>query len=346
MEGYGDIVQWLLEEDTPHVRHNTLRHILQRPPDDPEVIESRERMMESPPVSKILARQNPDGGFLQDTFVKSRGIESARVGYAPKHRATTWQALFLAQAGLTGDDPRIRALGEYILENSFSEELGAFGWRAERKTGYRLERIPCFMGNMVHALCAFGFGDDPRVRSSFEFLARHQRFDDGGYRPQKEWPHFGRQDRCWGGHTCYWGVTKLLRAMTVVPESYWTDEAREAKTKGIEFVLLHRLIWSSRNPSRPMIVGRNDPRTLRAPLSYQDDAIEIASTLLRLGVEDPAIGETIEYVLNKRNERGRWILEATPNNMHTTWGKPGEESKWVTFRAMRMLALAGRLDGL
>ncbi len=343
MEGYGDIVQWLLEEDTPHVRYNTLRHILRRPQDDPEVIESRERMIESPPVSKILAKQNPDGGFLQESFVKRRGIESARVGYSPKHRATTWQAVFLAQAGVPGDDPRIHALGEYILENSFSKELGAFGWRAERKTGFRPERIPCFMGNMVHALCAFGFGGDRRVRSSIEFLAKHQRFDDGGYKPQKEWPHFGKEDRCWGGHTCYWGVTKLLRAMTVIPESYWTGETLEAKRKGIEFVLLHRLMWSSRNPSRPMIVGRNDPRTLRAPLSYQDDVIEIASTLLRLGVEDPAVDETIDYVLSKRNERGRWILEATPNNMYTTWGKPGEESKWVTFRAMRMLALAGRL---
>ena len=344
MEGYGDVVQWLLGEDAPHVRYNTLRQILQRPQDDPEVIEGRERMMESPPVSKILAKQNPDGGFLQESFVKSQGIKSARVGYSPKHRATTWQALFLAQAGLTGDDPRIRALGEYILENSFNEELGAFGWRTERKTGSRPERIPCFMGNMVHALCAFGFGGDPRVRSNFEFLAKHQRFDDGGYKPQKEWPHFGREDRCWGGHTCYWGVTKLLRAMTVVPESYWTDEARGAKRKGVEFVLLHRLMWSSRNPSKPMIPGRNDPRTLRAPLSYQDDVIEIASTLLRLGVKDPAVDETIDYVLSKRTERGRWILEATPNNMYTTWGKPGEESKWVTFRAMRMLALAGRLD--
>jgi hypothetical protein len=344
MEGFGDIVQWLLEENAPHVRYNTLRHLQRRPPDDPKVIESRERMMESPPVSKILAKQNPDGGFLQNSFVKSQGIEGARVGYAPKHRATTWQALFLAQAGLTGDDPRIRALGEYILENSFSEELGAFGWMAERKTGPRPWRIPCFIGNMVHALCSFGFGDDPRVRSSFEFLAKHQRFDDGGYKPQKEWPHFGRTDRCWGSHTCYWGVTKFLRAMTVVPESYWTEEALEAKRKGVEFVLLHRLMWSSRRPSRPMIKGRNDPRTLRAPLSYQDDVIEITSTLLRLGVEDSAIDETIDYVLNKRNERGRWILEATPNNMYTTWGKPGEENKWVTFRAMRMLALAGRLD--
>jgi hypothetical protein len=30
--------------------------------------------------------------------------------------------------------------------------------------------------------------------------------------------------------------------------------------------------------------------------------------------------------------------------MYTTWGAQGDESKWVTFRAMRMLVVAGRLD--
>jgi hypothetical protein len=74
MEGYGDVVQWLLEENAPHVRYNTLRLILRRLLDDAKVIESRERMMESPPVSKILAKQNIDGGFLQESFVKRRGI--------------------------------------------------------------------------------------------------------------------------------------------------------------------------------------------------------------------------------------------------------------------------------
>jgi hypothetical protein len=93
-----------------------------------------------------------------------------------------------------------------------------------------------------------------------------------------------------------------------------------------------------------MITGRNDPRILKAPLAYYDDAIEIATMLLRLGVIDPSIDEAIEYILSKRNERGRWLLEATPSNMYTMWGVPGDESKWVTFRAMRMLALAGRLD--
>jgi len=346
MEGFSDVVDWLLEEDEPHVRYNTLRYVLRCPPDDPDVVEARARMMEAPPVSRILAKQNPDGGFLQEAVVRKRGYEEARVGYAPKHKATTWQAVFLAQAGIQGDDPRIRALSEFILKNSFSDEMGAFGWKTDRKTGSRLERIPCFIGNMVQALCSFGFGDDPRVRRSFEFLARHQRFDDGGYKPEKEWPHFGRTDRCWGGHTCYWGVTRFLGAMTVVPDSYWTKEALEAKKKCVEFVLLHRLMWSSRRPSRPMIPGRNDPRIFRAPLSYQDDVIEIASNLLRLEVEDSAIDETIEYVLSKRNERGSWNLEVTANNMYTTWGKPGEESKWVTFRVMRLLSLAGRLDEL
>jgi hypothetical protein len=346
MESYGDVVQWLLEDDALHVRYNTLRYVLLRPQEDSEVVESRERMMESAPVSKILDKQNPDGGFLQESFVKSRGYENARVGYSPKHRATIWQAVFLAQVDPLADDPRIEALGEYILENSYSEELGAFGWAVKRKAESRQERIPCFMGNMVHSLCVFGFGGDPRVKSSFDFLTRYQRFDDGDYKPEKEWPHFGREDRCWGRHTCYWGVTKFLRAMTVVPKEYWTQDALEARRTGVEFVLLHRLIWSSRNPTKPMIKGRNDPRTLRAPLAYQDDAIEIATTLLKLEVEDPAIDETIDYVLSKMNERGRWNLEATPNNMYTTWGKPGEESKWITFRAMRMLTLARRLDDL
>ena len=77
MEGYCDVIQWLLEENAPHVRYNTLRHILRHPPDDLEVIESRESMLESPPVSKILAKQNPDGGFLQRSFVKRQGIKSA-----------------------------------------------------------------------------------------------------------------------------------------------------------------------------------------------------------------------------------------------------------------------------
>ena len=83
MEDYSEVVQWLLEENAPHVRYNTLRHIIRCPLDDAKVIESRERMMESPPVSKILVKQNPDGGFLQKSFVKRQGIETTRVGYSP-----------------------------------------------------------------------------------------------------------------------------------------------------------------------------------------------------------------------------------------------------------------------
>lgn len=47
MEGYGGIVQWLLEEDTPHVRYNTLRHILRHPPEDWMTLERRHSRLEA-----------------------------------------------------------------------------------------------------------------------------------------------------------------------------------------------------------------------------------------------------------------------------------------------------------
>ena len=78
LEDYGEVAQWILGENAPHVRYNTLRHVLRRPRKDPEVVESRVRMIESPPVSRILSKQNPDGGFLHESFVKRWRYKSAR----------------------------------------------------------------------------------------------------------------------------------------------------------------------------------------------------------------------------------------------------------------------------
>jgi hypothetical protein len=80
----------------------------------------------------------------------------------------------------------------------------------------------------------------------------------------------------------------MLRAMTAIPESYWTAEAVEARRRGVEFVLLHRLMHSSHDPSKLITTKNTRPTRLSAPLTYFDDAIEIASTLLKLGVSDPA----------------------------------------------------------
>lgn len=333
MNDFGDVVEWLLEDNNPLVRYNTLREILGRQKDDPEVKESLSEMMNSNPVRNILAKQNADGGY---TPKYKASISRVRFGYTPKFKASTWQALFLAQAGVPSDDPRIRLLGEYILNHSYREDRNVFGYRGASITA---PLMPCFISNMIWTLTKFRFTVRREVKNSFKFLVQYQRFDYGDFELPNEWPYLSRH-RCFtGSHSCYCGATKFLRAMAVVPNSYWTNVALDVKRKAIEFVL--------RKPNRKIeeYRTREEPYSpkLSAPLTAHDDPIEFASTLLRLGVVHPFINETIDFVLSKRNENGRWILEDAPSPMYGRFGTVGKESKWISFRALRMLKLANRL---
>ena len=46
----------------------------------------------------------------------------------------------------------------------------------------------------------------------------------------------------------------------------------------------------------------------------------------------------------KRNTANRWILENSPGPLDAPFDVKERESKWITFRALRMLKLAGKLD--
>ncbi len=119
-------LSWLLEPDDPSVRYFTLRNILGRMEDDPEVIEARQAIMRYGPAADILARQNEDGGFMTPEMVESYGYEVAKTGYQPK-KNSIWQLLTLAQLGADRDDPRIKKLCEYVLGNNYDPERKVIG---------------------------------------------------------------------------------------------------------------------------------------------------------------------------------------------------------------------------
>ncbi|UCC68383.1 MAG: hypothetical protein JSV79_00135, partial [Armatimonadota bacterium] len=50
----GNPIDWLLEGGNPAVRYLTLTEILDRPPDDPDVIEASEAVWEWPPARALL----------------------------------------------------------------------------------------------------------------------------------------------------------------------------------------------------------------------------------------------------------------------------------------------------
>jgi hypothetical protein len=94
----GDPLPWLLEEDTPAVRHLALRQLLDQPEDAPAVRQARAAAMRADPIAAVLAAQAPEGFWVRPG-----------PGYNPKYRGTVWQLTFLDQLGADSTDPRVFA---------------------------------------------------------------------------------------------------------------------------------------------------------------------------------------------------------------------------------------------
>ncbi|HEY7478544.1 MAG TPA: nitrogen fixation protein NifH, partial [Actinomycetota bacterium] len=73
----GDPLPWLLERDTPAVRHLALRHLADEPDDAPVVRRALGAAMRVPPISSILEAQDPEGFWVKPGH-----------GYGPKYTGT------------------------------------------------------------------------------------------------------------------------------------------------------------------------------------------------------------------------------------------------------------------
>jgi len=61
----GDPVPWLVDDDTPAVRHLALCHLLDQPEDAPEVRQARAAAMRTDPIAAILAAEQPEGFWVK-----------------------------------------------------------------------------------------------------------------------------------------------------------------------------------------------------------------------------------------------------------------------------------------
>lgn len=348
LDDYSATLKWLLNPSNPIVRYNALRFLLDYPLSNSLVQESLEASHMAPPIKEILEHQNPDGGFLQEKWKKRHELAYVQIGYLPKYVASSWNALFLAQVHIPASEPSIQQLGKIMLQTMYNPEAQTVCFPQLTqldKKGRRGYGGPCFIGNMLWVLLQFGLGSDSRVKKTFKFLVKYQLYNQGKAKTPSEFPYRGGSDRCWGPHSCYWGVTKTLRAMTCVPSTYWTSAARASTEAAIQFILEHHLIRKCHDPTRFLIPSSNyrSPIHFYVPRTYSSDAIEIATTLLELGVQDPRIDETIEYIQTRRDSQHRWAGKPHPGRFYGTWISKPEQSKWITYRVLRMLKLAKRV---
>ena len=111
--------EWLLEQDNPSVRYFTLKDLLDYPPDDPEVVDTKARIRMAEKVSKILSKQKPEGHW-----------EMSAEPYLPKYKASYWQFMLLGILGLNRQDEQVRNAVDHIF--SFQHEQGGLLTAAQK----------------------------------------------------------------------------------------------------------------------------------------------------------------------------------------------------------------------
>src|SRR5215470_7881227 len=214
-----DPLPWLLEEETPAVRHLALRRLLDQPEGAPLVRQARAAAMHTDPIASILAAQQPEGFWIKPG-----------PGYTPTYRGTVWQLTFLGQLGADGRDPRVQAACAYVLSHSQARTGGFASWEG----GSRPEAPPppslvihCLNGNLLRALIGFGWLEDERVQRAIDWQARAITGAEGSpyHRSGTSGPGF----RCGsnGQLPCAWGAIKELLALARIPLDQRTPQVEQ-----------------------------------------------------------------------------------------------------------------------
>ena len=320
-----DPTYWLLEKENPSVRYFTLRDILDKPEHNLEVQQAKREIMQYGIVSDILRKQQ-EPMYLK-TYPKF---------YSDKYKGLVWQLIVLAEMGAKTNSQIIEQC-EYLLNNSQETEDGGFAMNiAAKKGGGRItEVIPCLTGNMVWSLIHFGYLDDPRLQKAIHWITRFMRLNDG-VENNPQIPPYDRYEICWGKHTCFMGVVKALKGLSAIPQEKRTNEVNDTINRIVEFLLIHHIFKRSHDLSKT-----SKPGWLKFsfPLMYQTDVLEILDILTELGISDRRMDEAIGIIIAKQDDMGRWKTENTSNTdrLLIPLEQKGEQSKWITFRAIRVL---------
>lgn len=329
----GDPLPWLLEEETPAVRHLALRRLLDEPEDAPAVRRARAAAMRTDPIAPILEAQHPDGWWVKPGH-----------GYAPKYTGTVWSVIFLDQMGADGRDPRVERACAYVLEHTQAPNgaLAASGVAAEDRPPPNSGAIHCLNGNLLRAMIGFGRLEDPRVRRAVDWEARSITGEgfDGYLRSATSGPGFA----CSANEhlPCAWGAVKALGGLARIPPRRRGPAVRRAVEVGAEFLL-------SRDPAvadYPMGWGNTKPNgswfKLGFPSGYVTDVLQNLEVLCELGRgRDPRLANALDLVVSMQRPDGRWLNRYAYNGK--TWGdveRQGASSKWVTLRACAVLRSA------
>jgi hypothetical protein len=182
----------------------------------------------------------------------------------------------------------------------------------------------------------FGLPHSRKIDQAIDFFAAYQRFDDGDFKTPKTYPYCSNAS-CYGKHTCYWGVTKLLKGMSFIPRTQRTKKAQQLIEKCIAYILQHEVCFSSRKRDRFL---HRDIGVLTFPNFYKSDFLEILWLLAREEVHDRRMSRALALLRSRRKDGGFWELEKSLSIVASI-GQKDRSNAFITERATEVLDYYG-----
>ena len=312
--------EWLLEGGS-WIEYRTRLDLLGQPLQDPRVRSARAAMLADEQLQQLIAELSGWPGTV---------ISSHKSAGQPFHKLT-----FLAEAGLTADDPGMDRIIARILEHPSPEgpfQLPVkvpthFGGTGQEQWAWALCDAPL----VVYALAAFGLAGAPAVRAAVEHLAALVRDNGWPCAVSKELGKFrgpGRKD-----DPCPFANLAMLKALSVF------DDLRDsgASRTGTEALLA---LWSESRTQHPYLFYMGtDFRKLKVPLVWYD-LLHVLDVLTRFAWvrSDRRLLDMAAILRDKADEQGRFTIES----VWTAWkdwefGQKKAPSRWLTLLAWRIL---------
>lgn len=246
--------------------------------------------------------------------------------YVPNYNSTLWTLVLLADMGC-GHDERIYKPFRLMSDHFREKDLNIYS------IGKSHFPIPCLNGNMLYLHHSFKIEDPAMTEGIVDFFSEYQRFDDGDFKTPKAFPYCSNRS-CYGKHSCYWGVTKLLKGLSFIPENQRSENAVKLIGKCIDFVLLHNVCFSSRNSENFI---QTNIQKLTFPNMYQSDFLEILILLKREKVKSVRMTKALNLLKNKMRPDGTWKIERLLKNLIVPMGNRNSGYQFLSERAQNVM---------
>lgn len=297
-------MEWLLDSD-PAIRWQVMRDLAGEAPATFEA--ERAKVASEGWGAALLAEQQPDGRW-------GGGL------YSPKWTSTFYTMQLLHLLGMPPGQADAQRGANILLETGQADDGGLDYGPPKHEPSET-----CISG-MGLATAAYFLPDDERLPRLVEYCLREQ-MADGGW-------------NCWlsrgATHASFNTSISVLEGLLEWEQASAPDaRVAEARQRGVEFLLNHRMFRSHRTGE----IVRKSYTMLAFPGRWHYDILRgLEFMAASNSPRDERATEAIEIVRKKRRTDGTWPAQNRyPGQTFFEMEPNGRQSRWNTLRALRVL---------